>query len=82
MKAALATRLLVEARPPKIRQSLGGPGAPRQGMSTAARNSWEHFAHGADIGIRGIAPTKEGAFEQSASTADPVDSATRLAPSS
>jgi tRNA nucleotidyltransferase (CCA-adding enzyme) len=25
---------------------------------------WEHFAHGADIGIRGIAPTKEAAFEQ------------------
>ena len=27
---------------------------------------WEHFEHGADIGVRGIAPTKEGAFEQAA----------------
>jgi tRNA nucleotidyltransferase (CCA-adding enzyme) len=27
---------------------------------------WEHFPHGADIGIRGIAPTLEGAFEQAA----------------
>ena len=27
---------------------------------------WEHFEHGADIGVRGIAPTKAGAFEQAA----------------
>ncbi|MGZ5050979.1 MAG: archease [Methylobacter sp.] len=27
---------------------------------------WEHFAHEADIGIRGIAPTLEQAFEQAA----------------
>jgi SHS2 domain-containing protein len=29
-----------------------------------AKASWEHFAHGADIGIRGIGPTREAAFEQ------------------
>ncbi|HXH21308.1 MAG TPA: archease [Dehalococcoidia bacterium] len=27
---------------------------------------WEHFPHGADIGVRGVAPTLEGAFEQAA----------------
>ena len=27
---------------------------------------WEHFEHGADIGIRGIAPTLAQAFEQTA----------------
>jgi tRNA nucleotidyltransferase (CCA-adding enzyme) len=27
---------------------------------------WEHFPHGADIGVRGIAPTLDGAFEQAA----------------
>lgn len=27
---------------------------------------WEHFRHGADIGIRGIAPGKAQAFEQAA----------------
>lgn len=27
---------------------------------------WEHFEHGADIGIRGIASTQEQAFEQAA----------------
>lgn len=27
---------------------------------------WEHYPHGADIGVRGIADTKEGAFEQAA----------------
>jgi tRNA nucleotidyltransferase (CCA-adding enzyme) len=29
-----------------------------------ARSTWEHFGHGADIGIRGIGPTKASAFEQ------------------
>jgi SHS2 domain-containing protein len=27
---------------------------------------WEHFHHGADIGVRGFGPTKEAAFEQAA----------------
>ncbi|MDH4059373.1 MAG: archease [Aquincola sp.] len=27
---------------------------------------WEHFEHGADVGVRGIAPTLDGAFEQAA----------------
>jgi SHS2 domain-containing protein len=26
--------------------------------------SWEHFAHGADVGVRGIGATREEAFEQ------------------
>lgn len=34
--------------------------------SKAASPRWEHFEHGADIGIRGIAPTLEQAFEQAA----------------
>ena len=25
---------------------------------------WEHFDHGADIGVRGMGPTKQAAFEQ------------------
>ena len=33
-------------------------------VSVAVRNTWEHFAHGADIGVRGIGPTMEAAFEQ------------------
>lgn len=33
-------------------------------MSVAIHNRSEHFAHGADIGVRGIGPTKEAAFEQ------------------
>jgi len=28
--------------------------------------SWEHFDHGADIGVRGTGPTREAAFEQAA----------------
>jgi SHS2 domain-containing protein len=27
---------------------------------------WEHFAHGADVGVRGVGPTKAHAFEQAA----------------
>jgi tRNA nucleotidyltransferase (CCA-adding enzyme) len=27
---------------------------------------WEHFEHGADIGVRGYGPTKAAAFEQTA----------------
>lgn len=27
---------------------------------------WEHFDHGADIGVRGLGPTKAAAFEQAA----------------
>lgn len=29
-------------------------------------NHWEHFEHGADIGVRGIGATKASAFEQAA----------------
>jgi tRNA nucleotidyltransferase (CCA-adding enzyme) len=31
-----------------------------------AKAGWEHFAHAADIGVRGVAPTKAEAFEQAA----------------
>lgn len=31
-----------------------------------AAGRWEHFQHGADIGVRGIGVTREGAFEQAA----------------
>jgi tRNA nucleotidyltransferase (CCA-adding enzyme) len=34
--------------------------------ATIVRPHWEHFEHGADIGVRGLAPTKAGAFEQAA----------------
>jgi tRNA nucleotidyltransferase (CCA-adding enzyme) len=27
---------------------------------------WEHYAHGADVGVRGVGPTKAAAFEQTA----------------
>ena len=32
--------------------------------SETLQGSWEHFPHQADIGVRGIGPTKEAAFEQ------------------
>lgn len=34
------------------------------GATGKATPHWEHFAHQADIGIRGIGPTRESAFEQ------------------
>jgi SHS2 domain-containing protein len=33
---------------------------------SGAGASWEHFAHGADVGIRGTGSTREAAFEQAA----------------
>ena len=33
-------------------------------MTVAIHSTWELFAHGADIGVRGIGPTKEAAFGQ------------------
>jgi tRNA nucleotidyltransferase (CCA-adding enzyme) len=39
----------------------------RQQQGQAGANAhWEHYAHGADIGIRGIGPNIEEAFEQAA----------------
>lgn len=32
--------------------------------SESVQESWEHFPHQADIGVRGIGTTKEAAFEQ------------------
>lgn len=32
----------------------------------SAHTGWQHFAHDADIGIRGFGPTKESAFEEAA----------------
>jgi tRNA nucleotidyltransferase (CCA-adding enzyme) len=34
------------------------------GVSATIRNTWEHFEHGADVGVRGIGPTREAAFVQ------------------
>ncbi|HEY7611213.1 MAG TPA: archease [Alphaproteobacteria bacterium] len=35
-------------------------------LSTQDAAGWEHFPHGADIGVRGFGPSKEAAFEQAA----------------
>lgn len=35
-------------------------------METGMRERWEHFEHGADIGVRGIGTSKAAAFEQAA----------------
>ncbi len=34
--------------------------------TTAMHKHWEHFEHGADIGVRGVGATKAEAFEQAA----------------
>jgi tRNA nucleotidyltransferase (CCA-adding enzyme) len=33
---------------------------------TDRTTGWEHFAHGADVGVRGVGPSREVAFEQGA----------------
>ena len=47
-------------------------------MAVSVRNTWEHFGHGADIGIRGLGPTKAAAFEQIALALTGVISDLRL----
>lgn len=37
-----------------------------QSSSVPQAGRWEHFDHGADIGVRGYGPTKAAAFEQAA----------------
>jgi tRNA nucleotidyltransferase (CCA-adding enzyme) len=38
----------------------------KQGAGVDAAAHWEHYAHGADIGVRGIGRTRAEAFEQAA----------------
>ena len=40
------------------------PAVAKQGQDMTGH--WEHFEHGADIGVRGIAASKEEAFVQAA----------------
>jgi len=35
-------------------------------IAAIGESRWEHFPHGADIGVRGMGPTLESAFEQAA----------------
>jgi len=50
---------------PDLREDAGdGRDAGSPGQVGLPR--WEHFHHGADIGVRGIASTEGGAFEQTA----------------
>jgi SHS2 domain-containing protein len=45
----------------------GEDGSARGGPVTGADvGEWEHFAHGADIGVRGVGATRAEAFEQAA----------------
>lgn len=37
-----------------------------KGAASASTAGWEHFSHGADLGIRGFGPTPEAAFTQAA----------------
>ncbi|HEU4334245.1 MAG TPA: archease [Candidatus Eisenbacteria bacterium] len=40
--------------------------APEPASGPGAATRWEHFEHGADIGVRGVGPTPAAAFEQAA----------------
>jgi predicted phosphoribosyltransferase/SHS2 domain-containing protein len=44
----------------------GGKGPPGPGGSRSPDAHWELFPHQADMGVRGIGPTRERAFEQAA----------------
>ena len=48
--------------------------------SVKSRAAWEHFAHDADIGVRGFGATPEEAFEQAAIALTTVVTAARVEP--
>jgi len=37
---------------------------PQTGEANSGRGYWAHFPHQADMGVRGVGPTRESAFEQ------------------
>lgn len=50
----------------------------RQSQGASAAAGWEHFPHGADVGVRGFGPDRETALEQAAlamtaAICDPAD---------
>jgi tRNA nucleotidyltransferase (CCA-adding enzyme) len=54
------------------------PSAPPADPPSDQSGRWEHFAHAADIGLRGYGPTKAAAFAQAATAmtaviTDPAD---------
>jgi putative phosphoribosyl transferase len=53
------------ARAPGASDAAGAAGPARPAVAASAAR-WEHFAHQADVGVRGIGPTLESAFEQAA----------------
>jgi tRNA nucleotidyltransferase (CCA-adding enzyme) len=48
------------------RATAGGVAQPRPASAIPPATRWEHFDHGADIGVRGWGLTKAAAFEQAA----------------
>ncbi|MEE9140760.1 MAG: archease [Alphaproteobacteria bacterium] len=47
-----------------------------------SKERWEHFPHGADVGVRGIGPSREAAFAQAAvALTGAVTDPTSVAPS-
>ncbi len=49
-----------------MRNGLAAPLSNGGAAPIAMEARWEHFSHGADIGVRGIGETREQAFEQAA----------------
>jgi len=50
----------------KAAAARAGAAVPAAAGGVRSRAHWEHFDHGADIGVRGWGPTKADAFEQAA----------------
>lgn len=56
------------------------PMSPTRPTSPERRARWEHFAHEADIGVRGLGDTKARAFEQAALALTAVVTETTVRP--
>ena len=51
---------------PGMAARLSGVAASMDEQASEAESGWEHFPHGADIGVRGNGASREAAFEQAA----------------
>jgi len=56
---------LISEQANKVTAAAMNPGSERR-LHNGAAARWEHYPHGADVGVRGIGPTIGEAFEQAA----------------
>jgi tRNA nucleotidyltransferase (CCA-adding enzyme) len=66
VQSSAGFRKTLRVRNPPARIEAQKGDSPVRHRAVLMNDRWEHFEHGADIGVRGLGATKAGAFEQAA----------------